>query len=59
MLQLGIGVIEFAGAVLHPGLQPEIGGMNRFGGRTPRQRGINVARHKRQQFLVTQGIAHR
>ncbi|MNF61092.1 hypothetical protein D3C84_427250 [compost metagenome] len=52
-------MIELAGAVLHPGLQPEIGGMNRFGGRTPRQRGINVARHKRQQFLVTLGIAHR
>ncbi|MNZ32962.1 hypothetical protein D3C78_503000 [compost metagenome] len=58
VLQLGIGVIELAGAALHPRFELEVGGMDRFSGRASRQRCIDVPRHERQQFLITGGIAH-
>ncbi|GBH09928.1 Phosphotransacetylase [Pseudomonas syringae pv. actinidiae] len=57
VLQPGIGLIQLASPVPNPGLKQYVGGVNRFGGAAAGQRRVDMAGHKRQQFLIAQGIA--
>ena len=53
-----VRVVEFARADLHAFFEFDVRRMQRFGGAAARERGVDVARHEREQFLVARRIAH-